>query len=92
LIGPGDKRRREIFFEIAPQNSEHFPGISKKLYSKYTQIYKREFLLSKDYDDPNLEDLKDKIKRKWGNFIKDDFIRIINKMTFPIKSNEFQSE
>ena len=60
----------------------------KKLYTKYTQIYKKEFLKSKDYDDSNLEDLKSKIKRKWGKFLEEDFKNIINKMTFPTISDQ----
>jgi len=88
IIGPGDKHAREMIYNIASQHSLSFPGRSSKLYQKFTQIYKREYLKSKDYDDSNMDDLKSKINRRWKKFLEEDFKEIMGKMIFPELSSE----
>jgi hypothetical protein len=82
IIGPGNKNARENLYKIASQNPDAFSGMSKKLYDKFTQIYKKDYLKSKDYEDINWEDLKEKLRKKWEAFLKNDFIRLTEKISF----------
>ena len=56
--------------------------MSKKLYSKWTQIYKNAFLKQKAYEDSDFETLSERIKIKWNEFIEHDFKEIISKISW----------
>ena len=44
IVGPGDQVIRNNLYQSAIDNPSVFKGMSKKLYPKFTQIYKNEFL------------------------------------------------
>ncbi len=78
LIGPGPDVIRRKLHETALQHPKVFRGAGKRLYSKWTMIYKRPFLRRADYEDPDFETLTEKIRKEWAKFLADDLPAIRN--------------
>jgi PD-(D/E)XK nuclease superfamily len=74
VLGPGVSDKRSRIFEVAQKSGKLFsPG--NTLYAKWSQIYKRVFLESSDYNLPT-EELMQKIDSKWKAFLADDLPQI----------------
>jgi len=78
LIGPGPDVIRQKLHEIALQHPKIFRGALKRLYSKWTMIYKRPFLRRPDYDNPDFDALTEKIRKEWAKFLANDLPAIRN--------------
>ena len=66
-------QRRKIIFDYAKRHKALFKGIGSRLYEKWTQIYTRDILKTKEYQETDLESLSDQIGVVWSNFLDDDF-------------------
>ncbi|WP_375495256.1 PD-(D/E)XK nuclease family protein [uncultured Nostoc sp.] len=71
-----DKSIREKIHEISQKNIPPFKR--KTLTPKFTTIYTKSVLSSKDYEDADLEELMNKVQEFWRHFIKNDFVTIEN--------------
>lgn len=69
-LGPGNGSVRKALHEHALENPRLYPGISKSLGKKWTQLgSKRQILAPKDYSSMEFSDLTDKIDRWWARFM-----------------------
>ena len=73
LIGPGDQEIRKTIFDCAKWHKGIFKVIGSRPGEKWTQIYKRDILKFKEYQETDLESLSDRVKSRWSNFLDDDF-------------------
>ena len=78
IIGPGPDALRQTLHETALRHPKVFRGALKRLYSKWTMIYKRPFLRRADYKDPDSDALTEKIRKEWAKFLADDLPAIRN--------------
>jgi len=76
LIGPGPKDIRQKLFDIALQNTT-FKATQKLLGAKWNQIFVREFLRPKDYENAGMDELEPKIRKKWDDFMGTDLPKIV---------------
>ena len=76
LIGPGPKDIRQKLFDTALQNTT-FKTTQKLLGAKWNQIFVREFLRPKDYENAGMDELEPKIRKKWDDFVGTDLPKII---------------
>ena len=81
IIGPGDTGYRSAIWDLANKDKSLFKGGLSKLYPKYSQIYVKKFLAKKDYEDPDVEDLKAKIQKRWDAFIEGDYEAILDTLS-----------
>ncbi|NOZ28513.1 MAG: PD-(D/E)XK nuclease family protein [Chloroflexi bacterium] len=87
VIGPGSDSIRQILHQTALRHSRIFRGVSKRLYPKWTTIYKIQFLRQKDYEESDFEVLTDKVKSGWSKFLANDLPAIrktISEIEWPI--------
>ncbi len=54
-----------------------FPYATAKIGSSYTQLYRKEFLKAKDYEDADFDTLQEKIETAWQKFLTDDLPAIL---------------
>ena len=80
VIGPGETKIREDLFNVAKSNKKVFKGCLQRFTQKWTQIYKTGFLSKKDYEDPNIEDLKTKIESQFKMFLETELEAIMSKI------------
>ncbi len=80
-IGPGPMPVREAIYKIALNHPKIFRGMSRQLRSKWTTIYKRQFLASSDYEDADLENLTKKVQTEWNKFLIEDLPAIRQALT-----------
>jgi len=78
IIGPGPDALRQTLHATALRHPKIFRGALKRLYSKWTMIYKRSFLRRTDYEDPDFEILTEKIRKEWAKFLADDLPALRN--------------
>lgn len=81
VLGPGDSVAREKVFQIVQQNKKVFKGALNKLYDKWSQIYKYDFIKRKEYEDIADSEIYSKIEEHWKKFIDNDFIKITDLIT-----------
>lgn len=87
IIGPGPTHIRRNLFKIAQNHDQIFRGKPKHLTDSYTQIYKTELLPKNFHEKMDLEQIKEKLRKKLEQFFFDDYIKITE-----IIGNEFISE
>jgi hypothetical protein len=75
IIGPGPLEIRQRLMELASSHQTLKPAY-KALGKSFNTIYTRNWLTSKDYENGSVEDLEGKIKTRWDQFIKGEFIII----------------
>jgi hypothetical protein len=68
-IGPGQEEARQKLFSMALSDEKIFKPASKTLKGKWNSIFSRNFLSSNDYEDTQENQLEQKIKLKWKDFI-----------------------
>ena len=72
-VGPGEENYRKNLLEFFKSNRAVFKLADRKyLGAKWHTVYQKEFLQAKDFDDEDLEKLKEKIDKKFEDFINDD--------------------
>jgi len=85
VIGPGDSVARKKVFEMVQQNKKVFRGGLNKLYDKWSQIYKYDFIKKKEYEDITDSEIFAKIEEHWAKFVIED----LNKITELISNINF---
>lgn len=75
IIGPGDEGVRSRLHRMALDGSSLFQA-EKQLYAKWNTIYQHPFLTLKDYEDPQAEEIREKIEKRWSAFTKDDLPKL----------------
>ncbi len=68
-IGPGPKETRQKLLNMALSDKGIFKPASKTLNDKWNSIFSRKFLSSNDYEDIRENQLEQKIKLKWKDFV-----------------------
>ena len=76
VIGPGDQSVRTTVFNYAKGNPEIFRGCSASLYPKWTQIVSKSFLTRRQLENLEFDELRERIKKRWTEFIDEDHPRI----------------
>jgi hypothetical protein len=74
VIGPGPHEIREPLFQVAVRNQPPFKPQSKALNRQWNEIFGRNFLSAKAYQDCDEDELRDKIRSQWEQFLKNDLV------------------
>ncbi|HRH41027.1 MAG TPA: PD-(D/E)XK nuclease family protein [Pyrinomonadaceae bacterium] len=77
-IGPGPIETRQALLDMARNDIGIFRTQSKTLRQKYNSIYRKNFLRPKDFEEEQEENLEEKIKKIWNEFIQVDLPKILN--------------
>ena len=80
-IGPGDTELRNKLHNIAKMDTKLFNISERKLGSKWLAIYKKDYLKTKDYEESDVDELRDSISKKFADFISEDLPRIEKHLT-----------
>jgi hypothetical protein len=74
-IGPGPEQIRQKLLDMALAH-QPFKASSRSLNQKYNSIYTKTFLVAKDYEDANDEQLSRQIQKRWAEFKENDLPKI----------------
>jgi hypothetical protein len=74
-IGPGPLEIRQKLHALAVEKQQFFTS-TKTLNRQWNKIFGHSFLQSRDYEDASLDDLAEKIKSTWDQFIIGDLEKI----------------
>ncbi len=77
-IGPGPEAIRQALFNMVQSEDSGLRSSSKALNQKHNSIYRKKFLKPKDFEEEHLDNLEDKIKNVWDEFIQNDLPKILN--------------
>ncbi len=77
-IGPGPVETRQALLDMAQADTGTFRAQSKTLRQKYNSIYRKNFLKPKDFEEGQNENLEEKIKKVWDEFMQVDLPKILN--------------
>jgi hypothetical protein len=77
-IGPGPEATRQALLDMARADTGTFRTQSKTLRQKYNSIYRKNFLKPKDFEEEHDENIEEKIKKVWNDFIQGDLQKILN--------------
>jgi len=86
IIGPGPMNVRQAVYEITSKHPQIFRGGRKKLSLKWTTVYQKRFLTSRDYRDADFDTLATKVRKQWSQFLDQDLPSIrdtISKVAWP---------
>lgn len=72
-IGPGDQDYRRRLFDFSAAHKQLFNQQQRRLNTKYHRIFSRTFLTAADYEESGIQELEDKIRRCWEQFLRQDF-------------------
>lgn len=78
-VGPGniDYRERLLrFFKEDKQKTKLFKLALRTFGKKWHRVYQKEFLRKQDYDDATIDELKEKIDKKFTDFFSEDLTKI----------------
>lgn len=76
IIGPGPAEDRQSIHESVKTNQSLFNYAKYQLGRKWTTIYQSEYLKKSDYEDTDIEQIAEKIGKKFNTFIGDDLKKI----------------
>jgi hypothetical protein len=76
-IGPGPEHIRQKLFDMAQTHAPLFKTQSKSLNRQFNMIYGKSFLVPKDYEDTNIEQITKEIRKHWSDFLSNDLPRIL---------------
>lgn len=74
-IGPGPEHIRQKLLDMALAH-QPFKASSRSLNQKHNSIYTKSFLVAKDYEDADDEQLNRQIQKRWAEFKENDLPRI----------------
>ena len=77
LIGPGQKDLRQKLLDMALINHPPFKSAYKNLNQMWNNIYTTTILSSKDYEELEVDAIKEKVRNAWQKFLENDFIAIL---------------
>jgi hypothetical protein len=76
-IGPGPDHIRQKLFDMAQKHPPLFRTQSKSLNRQFNVIYGKSFLIPKDYEDSNIEQLTKELRKHWSEFEGNDLPRML---------------
>lgn len=76
IIGPGDETTRKKLHNISQSNGGVLNKSNLSLTAQWRTVYKIDFLKKKDYEDTDIEQLKNRIEARLDEFIKEDLVKI----------------
>lgn len=76
IIGPGDETTRKKLHNISQINGGVLNKSNLSLTAQWRTVYKRDFLKKKDYEDTDIEQLKNRIEVRLDEFIREDLEKI----------------
>ena len=71
-IGPGPESVRQALVQAAQDHPKVFRSMSKRVTSKWSQIYRKQLLNRQDYEDADPEALAEKVHTQWNRFLTQD--------------------
>ena len=86
IIGPGPDAVRETIFAAALAHPHPFRRGRKRLYPKWTTIYNRTLLTTRDYEDTDPDGLVKKVETEWKKFVSQDLPairKVISEIEWP---------
>lgn len=75
-LGPTDQKTREELFETFKKDSKLFTHAKGKLYDKHNCLYQTVFVTKKQYNEDDLDTIKEIIDTKLKHFMKHDMVLI----------------
>lgn len=79
IIGPGEHEVRMKIHELYMANKKTFKQGRTKLSNQYSQILRLDVLSKAQYEDHDIDDMKNKVRKFWKNFKENQF-KEINKL------------
>jgi hypothetical protein len=76
IIGPGPAPIRQAIFDLTQRHPQVFRGGRRRLATKWTTAYVRRFLNRRDYEDADFEQLAEKVRGQWAQFLERDLPEI----------------
>jgi hypothetical protein len=77
MIGPGPQNVRQALFKEFQQHQKVFNLARGQVGQKEKTVYqRRDTLNASDYEDPDIEQMKEKIQERWLEFLGGDLVRI----------------
>lgn len=71
-IGSGHKVLLQAIHQFAKEHPHIFRGVGRRVSSKWTPLYERQFLGPKNYEDVDFESMKEKVGAEWNSFLTHD--------------------
>lgn len=76
IIGPGPVETRQKLFDLAVENKPFLKPSFNALGKSFSTIYSHEYLSSKAYENNDLDEMEETIKKKWAQFVASDIGKI----------------
>jgi hypothetical protein len=76
IIGPGPAPIRQAIFDLTQRHPQVFRGGRRRLATKWTTAYVRRFLNRRDYEDADFDQLAEKVRGQWAQFLERDLPEI----------------
>jgi hypothetical protein len=77
MIGPGPQHLRQALFQEFQQHQDVFKLARGQVGQKEKTVYqRRDILKTSDYEDPDIEQMKEKIRERWLEFLGGDLLKI----------------
>ena len=76
VIGPGPEEIRQKLFEFIRQQGSPYKRSLSALGKMWLTVYTRDFIKTSGDQEKSTEELKEEIKRKWGEFLEHEFSKI----------------
>ena len=76
VIGPGPEEIRQKLFEFIRQQGSPYKRSLSALGKMWLTVYTRDFIKTSSDQEKSTEELKEEIKRKWGEFLEHEFSKI----------------
>jgi hypothetical protein len=88
IIGPGTAAVRKALYESALADPKVYKGALGRFTKMWTQIYKKPFLSRKDYETGEIEQMKNKVRERWGEFLARDLDALSQGLEWPAAATE----
>lgn len=80
IVGPGPIEIRQKLFDLAQENQPPFDVAFKNLGKKFNTIYSQNLLISKHYEEADLEEMEEVIRGKWEHFLNSTYPKLREKI------------
>lgn len=80
IIGPGSENIRKIIYNKAKENADIFNNSNRKLTSGWFSLYKKHILKPSDYEDIDVEKIKELLERELQKIKNTDLLKIVEKI------------
>jgi hypothetical protein len=77
VLGPGPEHIRRRLFDYAKGQKEVFNSTARNLPAKWGSLYRKQILTAQDYEEPNFEVMKEKVRQAVSQFAIDDLESLV---------------